>query len=427
VKIVILLFSLTYVVFGLKAQQRDLNYYLEKAKTNSPLINKNRNESRLVTLDLQQINSVLCKPEINVVSAVMFAPIISHDNNTNRFEFVSEGAEKYSGYDLASTDGGQYQAVVSVRQPLLTGSKYRTYSGKAGISGQISENNIALTMHELEQVVRYQYILCIRSKVMTDHSLKLLNELREHLKVMQNLVEHAVYRQTDRILLEIEVQNYQSDYKTFESEYMTNLFDLNLICGLKDTGRIVLQDIELAISPLPNKKSNFLTSFRLDSLNITADQAISELKYKPQLDLYADAGMNAIYIPSFNRLGFSTGLTFNWNIFDGRQRDIQRAKSAISLETLEFEKNHFMTQNEINKNKILNQVESTNQRMVLIKEQMHQYDILKETYTRELSQGEISVMDFKNLLRDFSVKKQEFLQLEMERQILINSYNYLNY
>ena len=29
-------------------------------------------------------------------------------------------ASNYNGYDMAVTDGGQYQAVVSIRQPLLT-------------------------------------------------------------------------------------------------------------------------------------------------------------------------------------------------------------------------------------------------------------------------------------------------------------------
>jgi hypothetical protein len=145
------------VAIGLSGQQRDLNYYLEKAKTNSPLINKNKNENKIVSLDLQQINSILSKPEINLVSGVLFAPIISHDNNVNHFEFVSDGATNYTGYDLAVTEGGQYQALVSVKQPLLAGSKYNSYSNKAGISGQINDNNIALTIHELEQVVRYAF------------------------------------------------------------------------------------------------------------------------------------------------------------------------------------------------------------------------------------------------------------------------------
>jgi cell division protein FtsB len=41
--------------------------------------------------------------------------------------------------------------------------------------------------------------------------------------------------------------------------------------------------------------------------------------------------------------------------------------------------------------------------------------------------GEASVMDYKNLLKDISAKKQELLQLKMEKQFLINSYNFLNF
>jgi len=167
----------------LNAQQKDLNFYLEQAKINSPLINKSKNENKVVTLDLQQIRSILSKPEINLVSGILFAPIVSHDNNSNRFEWVSNGATNYTGYDMALTDGGQYQALVSLKQPLLAGSKYQTYSNKAGISSQINNNKIELTIHELEQVVGYQYLLCIKSKRQTDNSLLLLNELDDQVKM----------------------------------------------------------------------------------------------------------------------------------------------------------------------------------------------------------------------------------------------------
>jgi hypothetical protein len=427
VKTFIFSFLLISAVISINAQQRDLNFYLELAKANSPLINKNKNENKIVLLDLQQINSVLSKPEINLVSGVLFAPIVSHDNNTNRFEFVSDGATKYTGYDLAVTEGGQYQALVSVKQPLLNGSNYKAYSDKAGISSRINDNNIALTIHELEQLVRYQYILCVKSKILTDNSLVLLKELQEHLRIMNKLVENAIYKQTDLMVLQIEVQNYESEYKTFDAEYAASIYDLNLICGINDTSRIDLQNIDLELSSANTGNSYFLTSYKLDSLGVIADQAINELKYKPQLDLFADAGLNAVYLPAFNRLGFSTGLSFSWNIFDGRQRDIQREKSAVTLQTIEFEKNNFMTQNEINRNKILNQIKSTDQRIILNEHQIIQYDKLNDTYSRELSLGEISVMDFKNLLRDIAAKKQELHLLKMERLILINSYNYLNY
>ena len=415
------------VFYGLSAQQRDLSFYLDQAKINSPLINKNKNESKIVMLDLKQINSILSKPEVNLISSVMFAPIISHDNNSSHFELVSNGATDYTGYDLALTDGGQYQAVVSVKQPLFTGSRYKTYVNKASISGQINDNNIALTVHELEQIVGYQYILCIKSKMQIDNELSLLKELDEQVKRLQKLVENAVYKHTDLMLLQIEIQNYEAEYKMFQGEYMTNIYDLNLICGIRDTSKVDLRETDFVLKPDIIRNSNFLTAYKLDSLNIIADQSIYDLKYKPQLDLFADAGLFAAYLPYPGRIGFSTGISLNWNIFDGHQRNIQREKSAINLQTIDFEKKNFLTQNDISKNKILNQIESIDQRLLLFEQQADQYDKLYNAYSRELSLGEASVMDFKNLLKDIASKKQETLLLKSERQLLINSYNYLTY
>jgi len=427
VKTCILSFLLLSEFFVLNSQQRDLNFYLDKAKINSPLINKNKNESKIVTLDLQQINSILSKPEVNLISGVMFAPIISHDNNSSHFELVSNGATDYTGYDLALTDGGQYQAVVSVKQPLFTGSRYKTYANKASISGRINDNNIALTVHELEQIVGYQYILCIKSKMQINNELSLLKEFDEQVKRLEKLVENAIYKQTDLMLLQIEVQNYEAEYKMFQGEYRTNIYDLNLICGIRDTSMVDLREIDFILKPDIILNSNFATAYKLDSLNIIADRSINDLKYKPQLDLFADAGLFAAYLPYPGRIGFSTRISLSWNIFDGHQRTIQREKSDINLQTIEFDKKNFLTQNDISKNKILNQVEAIDQRLQLYEQQADQYDKLYSAYSRELSLGEASVMDFKNLLKDIAAKKQETLLLKMERQLLINSYNYLTY
>lgn len=411
----------------LNAQQRDLNFYLEQAKINSPLINKNKNENKIVELDLKQIKSVLLKPEVNFEANVLFAPIVSHDNNSNHLEWTSDGADNYYGYDLALTEGGQYQALVSVKQPLLTGSKYRIYSNKADISHQINENSIALTIHELEQLVSYQYILCFKSLKQSEISSDLIKELTNQLLIMQKLVENAIYKQTDLMLLQIEYQNNEVEYRTFQAEYKNNLYDLNLICGINDKNPVDVQEINFQLKSDIPANSQFLISYKLDSLNIIAEQSINELKYKPQVSLFADAGLNAVYLPSFNRLGFSSGIAFSWNIFDGNQREIQREKSTINLQTIEFEKNNFITQNDIYKNKILNQISTLDQRLEIIEEQTDQYDQLYNAYRKELSQGEISVIDFKNLLKDIVAKKQESLLLKMEKQMLINSFNYWNY
>lgn len=423
------LLSVFFILFSgfLIAQNRDLNYYIEQAKANSPLINKNINENKLIQLNLQQVNRILSRPVVNVEADVLFAPIISHDNNSNRFEWVSAGANEYTGYDLAISNGGQYQAFVSVTQPLFTGSIYKSFSKKADISNLINENNIALTNHEIEQLVSHQYILCLKSKNQSKISLSLINELGQQLQIMQKLVDNAIYKQTDLLLLQIEYQNYKLQYKTFQTDYKTNLLDLNLFCGINDTNIVDLQETNFELKPNNLTRSKFLTSYKLDSLNIETDQSLYEQKYKPRLNLYANAGMSAIYLPDINRFGFSTGLTFSWNIFDGNQRKIEREKTAVKLQTVKFEKQNFITQFELNKNKYLNRISSVNQKIAVTEKQLKGYDQLLDLYKLELSQAQVSVMDLKNLFKDIAAKKQENMLLKMEKQALINLYNYWNY
>lgn len=422
-----LLLFLFFFPFSVFAQQRDLNFYIEKAKENSPFIYQNRNEKRIIQLDLEQLKSIYSRPEVTVEAGVLFAPIISHNNNVNRLKLVSEDVASYSGYDLAATDGGQYQAVLSVKQGLFNKSKLQPYAEKSVIQGQINDNNIELTIHELENVVNHQYLLCLKSEKQAENSHTLIKEVENEIETMQKLVKNAIYKKTDLMLLEIARQNYLQEYETFHSEYKSNIYNLNLLCGIDDESDVQIQEVDFQRKPEVIVNSRFLTSFYLDSLSITNDRKIFDLKYKPQLGLFANTGMNAVYQPSMNRLGFSTGLTLSWTIFDGNQRSIEHQKSEINLQTLNFEKQKSREQNTIQRNFSLNQIKSLDNRISLADNQLLQYDKLLEMYKLQLEQGEVSVMDYKYLIKEISVKKQERLMLEMEKQIVINAYNYWNY
>jgi len=413
--------------FVLIAQTRDLDYYLTQAKTNSPLINKSRNDNKIIELDMRQIKSILSKPMINVDASVLFAPIISHNKGSNKFEWISEGATDYTGYDLAFSDGGQYQAYISVNQPIFTKSIYNSYSNKAELSRKINENNITLTYHELERLVSYQYLICLKLKKQNKISLDLVIELKRQLQILEHLVKNAIYKQTDLLLLQIELQNFELEYKTQLFAYRNNIADLNLICGINDTTTVEIQNVNFELKLDTLSVSHFLSTFKLDSLNIEAEQLLYEQKYKPRINLFANAGMAAIYLPDFNRFGFSTGISFSWNIFDGHQRKIEQEKSMVKSQTIAFKKQNFINKYELNKNKFLNQISSINQQIAIIETQLKQYNKLMDLYKLELAQSQISIMDFKIVIKDIAAKKQELVQLKMEKQLLINSYNYWNY
>lgn len=155
--------------------------------------------------------------------------------------------------------------------------------------------------------------------------------------------------------------------------------------------------------------------------------AIEELKYKPELSLFADAGMNAVYIPSFNRMGLSTGLTFKMNLFDGNQKKIMRDRAEISLRTIDFEKNNFRIKNDIYKNQTLSNIKSLDERLKITEAQLEQFKILLDAYSKEISRGDVSILEYKTLIKDIVAKKQESLLIKMDIQLLINSYNYWNY
>jgi outer membrane protein TolC len=409
------------------AQQNDLNFYIEKAKANSPFIHKNINEKKVVQLDIEQLKSIYSKPEVTVEAGVLFAPIISHDNNNNQFQLVTKDATDYSGYDLAATDGGQYQAVFSLKQGLFTGSKVKTFKERADIENLISDNNIELTNHELENAVTHQYILCLKSEKQAASSKQLIKVVEDELQTLQKLAENAIYKKTDVMLLEITRQNYLQEYETYLSEYKSNIYDLNLLCGINNESEVTIQDTTFQMNQEINSGSRFLTAFYLDSLSITADRKIYELKYKPDVNFFANGGMNAVYLPAFNRLGFATGLNFKMYLFDGNQRDIERQRSEIKLETLSFEKQKSIEQNSIQKNFTQSRIQSLNKRILLANNQLEQYNELLGNYKIQLENGQISVMDYKYLIKEISTKKQEKLMLEMEKQIVVNAWNYWNY
>lgn len=409
------------------AQSHSLEFYLEQAKANSSLIHQNRNEKQLVRLDMEQIRKIYSKPEVTVNATVLFAPIISRDGGSGKFQLVTKDATDYTGYDLAATDGGQYQGVVSVNQGIFNGRKMDTYNSKAEIQQQIHDNNIQLTEHELENAVKHQYLLCLKSMRQAKNNLELAQEVGNQISIMKELVRNAIYKQSDLKLLEIARQNYEQFYETFYAEYRDNIYNLNLLCGINEGADTEIEPVEFSLNREKVDNSKFLTSFYLDSLAIIADRNISELKYRPQVNLFANAGMNAVHLPAFNRFGFSTGATFSLTLFDGQQRKTEFEKSMINLENIRFNKQQTLARVEIQKNFTLDKLRSLDKRILLADNQLEQYNQLLSMYKSQLGHGTISVMDYSYLLKDISEKKQERLLLEMEKQMVINAYNYWNY
>lgn len=417
------------VAFGSNClySQTDLNYYINAAKQNSPLINDNQNQTKVNQLEAERLKAFYTKPQVGVTANYMFSPIINLDNNQTKFEGNSAGADKYVGYDFAAANGGQYQALLNITQPVFNKQKLKTTTDQVDVISQINQNNVKLTGHDIEKIVTDQYILCLQGLKQTDYSNSMLNVLSEQKEIIKKLVEASVYKQSDLSLLNIEHQNFLFQQTSFQANYKRDLMDLKIICGINDTAFVILSDLDLKLTSNTDN-SLFNEKYRLDSMNLVTSKNIFELKYKPQVNLIANTGLNAVYAPTIpNRFGFNAGLSFSYNFFDGKQKNINRSKTDILLKSVSFYKENFVTQNNMRKTKILNELQSYISRINKAEQQLNEYSTLLNLYKKEILTGQLSIINYVMVLKNMVTMQRDNTILSSQKQSLINAYNYWNW
>ena len=419
-----------FIITFLSAQlyaQNNLDFYVNKALKNSPLLQKQNNENNILDLDIKQFEKVYKSPTVNLNANVLFAPIISNDNGITKFEFVSQSANTYYGYDLGASNGGQYQALLSVNQPLFTKKHLEAQKSKANVLKEKYANQVALTKLELKQTVTHQYILCLQAKKSIENAIEINQILASQIKEMNPLVNAGILKYIDLKWIEIALKNNQIDQERLKAEYQNNVLALNLLCGIETNKIIYLEPINLQINNPIQANSVFTNQYKIDSLVIQSNQKIANLKYLPQVNAFGDLGLNATYLPTPNRLGFSAGMSFSWNLFDGNQKKLKEQQNQIKLENLQYDKTYFNNQNTIRKNNLLKQMQSLDKQLVLINQQLKAYQDVLQLYQVELKEGLVSVLELKTVIKEIALKKQEKTNIKLSKQVLINAYNYWNH
>lgn len=422
-KIVVVLL-LFFSSSSLKAQLTD---YVEVAKRNSPLINENTNLIQVNGLEAERLKAFYTKPQVGVTASYLFSPIISNDNGNTKLEINSTGANSYFGYDLASSNGGQYQAQLNITQPLFNEYRLKTVQEQLLVSSQINQNVAKLTAHDIEKIVTDQYILCLQDYKQINYTENLIKLLSEQKEILQKLVLGTIYKQSDLTLLNIEYQNFLLQRSQLKANIRRDFLDLNILCGINDTTVVELQNIEL-IPNIITEQSSYLEKYRLDSLNLFAQQKMFELKYKPQINWFANTGLNGVYVPDiWRRFGFSAGLSLTYNILDGNQKNITRNKTQLLQKSISLYRDNFTRINSLRKTKILNELSSYTDRINIIQQQMKDYETLMNSYKKEIISGQLSIINYITTLKNMATVQRDFTLLSSQKQTLINTYNYWNW
>lgn len=145
----------------------DLLYYVEAAKTHSPLLQDYRNQIDIQRSEQQRLKAFYTRSKVELTGEFLFVPIISKDGGQTSFKWNAQDGTNYYGYDFGESSG-HLHAGVRWTQPLLGRNSYKIAEEQTRIQTDALEDDIRLEEHQLERVVIEQYILCLLDKTQMD-------------------------------------------------------------------------------------------------------------------------------------------------------------------------------------------------------------------------------------------------------------------
>ena len=408
-KRILLLFAITFIFQGLSAQKQSLDFYIDRAIQNSPLLRDYQNQLSSSVVDSMLIRASQ-KFQTDATSQISYAPVISD-----------------WGYDEALSNGVNIIGQFGVKQEIMNKSVLDTKFKGINIKKQSVTNSIKISISDLKKSITTQYLTTygdFNDIEFTRGQLKIIND---QLELLKHLVQNGVYKQSDYLSLLAEAQAQETALIQFISQYSTDLQSLNQLCGINDN-----KDVELAIPVISELKiENFNLSplfmqFKIDSTRIENEKQLIADQVKPKLNWYADAGIMSSTITNiYKHFGVSAGINLTVPIYDGGQRKLEIQKLTLTQNTRSSYQTYFKSQYQQHVFQIYNDLSNLTRVVDQVKKQLATSKELIDVIRRQLINGAIPVIEFLNALRNYSVINRMINQSEIKRLVLINELNYL--
>lgn len=420
------LIFVTVLLFGIcsQAQTTPLSRFLERSIATNPQLKNSKSLEKIGEIQNKVIRAQQQAFNVNATSEVLFAPYFN--NNGKAIDVTTNPSQDAYGYDAGITNGGLYAAQLNVTKNLFNQAatdnllfqnklKGKSYALKRQVIERTIKRNITRTY-----IVTYQYQL--KEELIQ----KLIADLEKRLKVVGILVKHGILMQTDYALVKLNLKKEKINLKQAQNNFASSYAQLSNLSGMHYKAPTKIDAPTLNLSP---KKNTFLyqKQYKNDSLKVKAANAVFDNKYKPHVSAYANAGLNALDLQRVQHsLGFSVGLRLTIPIYDGHQKKYNQQKNKFRFDTLSVVRDNTALTLKNTLKSLEEQISTIQQSLQLIEDQIEiQKDVL-EIYKEKFSKGEVSVVGYLNVLRDYENNRFAKLQMLTNLSLLKNQYNYTN-
>ncbi len=413
------------VMTSLRAQEASLAYFVSKAKENTPVLFENNNLQKIGEIQHSIIIAQNKAFQINATSEVLVAPYF--DNNGRFIDITTTPSPRAYGYDVGITNGGLYSAQLNVTKNLFN----QMMVDNLLFQNKVQKNTLALSAedieHNLVKNITDAYIMAYQLQLQSDFTEEILIDLENRLKVVELLVKRAILMESDYLLLQLEVESKQLELQQIRNNLKTAISQLYNLSGtpVAETDSLSVPELMTANTPVTNF---YERKFENDSLQVEADQQVFENQYRPQLSLYGNTGLNAVELTNIDhRIGMSAGVRLTVPIYDGKQRKYNAQQSKLKNESLEFYRENAEIQLGNNVKSIDRQMTALEENMGLIEEQLGKQRNVLEIYKGKLVQGQVSIVDYLNVIQTYKLNVQTKLQMQTNRWLLQSQYNFINW
>ena len=415
-KILIIFFISGTALFG----QYNLDYFINKALENSPVLQDYNYQTQIANLQIKLDEAQNSAFLVYLSGNFLFAPYF---NNNGRFVTTNPSPQAI-GYDVGITNGGEYSALINVEKNIFNGSLLSALKQQSLIKKKDYDNKLTAEKHSLKKEVTDQYINARQYYDLYNLSKEINNNLKNQLKVTENLVTKGLTTLHDYLLLKVEYKSQKINLDENWRNYKNGLLRLYSLCGIKDTEIVQIDSVDIGLTEAP-VSSQFLHQYKIDSLRIASQQEVFDTKYLPQIKIFANAGLNAIELDNFQRkFGISAGINFSLPLLDGGQSDIKRQQNLIAQKTIENYKDSAKKNLYIQRRDALMKIKSLKKSIQDFEGQINDYQKVLNLSLNELQRGNLSMINYLTEIKNYIELKKNKISTEINYQLEKANYNY---
>jgi outer membrane protein TolC len=404
-----LIFLISCLTLAAYNQTRSLDFYLNEGLKNSPLLNDYRNQISSAISDSLLIRAAK-QPLLQAKSQLLYSPVY-----------------KNFGYDEVITDGGNYTAVMGVSQNIFNKKELYNKYEAVDLQKQRINNSSVISGYELKKIITNQYLTSFSEYTDFLFNKTFLELFAKENEIVKQFVKNGLAKQTDYLSLLVETQSQEILVSQLKSQYKKDLMLLNQLCGLNDSVLYELTEPQIGIKGVPDiSRSPSYIQYKIDSIRIENEKMAIDIRYKPKVNWFADAGFLTSNPWKFYRhFGYSAGIGMSIPVYDGKQRDIEKQKLEFSENSRKAYENNYRKQYFQQVQQLNDELKVLDEMSVRLKNQIKTSGELVKVLKDQLEAGIIQMTEYINSVKNFKTISRNVNLVNVQKLQVINEMNFL--